>query len=774
MQISLNNFEANFGRWVIKHRWLIILTSIVSALAATNGVRFLTFNNDLRVFYGEANPHLQAFEAFEKTYTKDNNVIYIIASRNRDVFTRETLAAVEELTEASWQTPYSNRVDSITNFQHIYAGEDELIIENLVDDSLSLSDSDLKRIRQVALSEPLLVDRLVSPSGHVTAVNVNVIKPGKSLEEVPKVAAFSRQLVERIRQKYRTINIYLTGTIMFDDAFGKASRDDAFTLVPLMFITLLVIIGLALRSFIATVTTLVIVLISMFTAIGVAGWLRMSLDPASASAPTVILTLAVADSVHILAILFKQIRLGKSKSEAIVESLRINFQAVFLTSATTAVGFVSMNFSEAQPFRHLGNIVAIGVVAAFLYSVLLLPSLLFVLPMRINTRLKSTPSQSCNWLAELVIDKRNLVFWSTLLVATVLLTGILGIELNDDFVEYFSRRYDIRRATDFMQAHLTGAYIIEYSLESGESGGINDPEYLAAVEDYANWYRRQSKVQHVSSIADIMKCLNRSMHSNDESYYRIPEQRDLAAQYLLLYELSLPFGLDLNNQINVDKSATRMTVILNDMTTNELHTMEEKARQWLATNAPEKLFTSSTGISIIWAHIAQRNIISMLGASIGALALISGMLIFAIRSFRLGFLSLIPNLVPILMTLGLWGMIARQIGLASSVIVSVTIGIVVDDTVHFLCKYLRARRTYRMTSSNAVRYCFNTVGTAMWVTSVALIMGFLILCFSGYRISFDIGLMAAVTVAFALGMDFLLLPTLLMKIEGDTNKIIAD
>jgi predicted RND superfamily exporter protein len=260
------------------------------------------------------------------------------------------------------------------------------------------------------------------------------------------------------------------------------------------------------------------------------------------------------------------------------------------------------------------------------------------------------------------------------------------------------------------------------------------------------------------------------MHGDDEAYYRIPEQRDLAAQYLLLYEMSLPFGLDLNNRINVDKSTTRMTVLLRYVSTKELNEMDARARQWLKKNAPESMFTYGTGLSIIWANIFMRNISGMLRAAFWALVLISAILMVALRSFRLGLVSLIPNLAPALVAFGVWGMIVGQVGLGLSVIVSMTIGIVVDDTVHFLSKYLRARREYDMNPTGAVRYSFNTVGTAMWTTTLVLVAGFMVLSFSGYKMNSDMGQMTALTITFALALDFLLLPTLLMKVEGKTDK----
>jgi predicted RND superfamily exporter protein len=760
----VSRFEKIFGQWVIKRRWWIIVATVILMAAAAGGLPHLTITNDTRVFFSADNPQLQALEALENTYNRNDNPI------DGNVFTRKTLAAVEALTEAAWQMPYSSRVDSITNFQHTRSEEDDLVVADLVSNARNLPDTDLERIKKIALFEPLLLNRLISSSGHVTGVNVTILTPGRSLNEVPEVAAFARQVADDVRQRHPVVDIYLTGGIMSDNAFGEAGLDDMATLIPAMFLTLILLVGISLRSFTGTIATLAVILLSMVTGMGLAGWLRIALTAASVNAPTIILTLAVADSVHLLATMFKQMRQGQLQSAAIAESLRVNLVPIFLTSATTAIGFLSMNFSDAPPFRDLGNIVAMGVMAAFAYSVLFLPALLAVLPVRVKTKPTATECRSCDKLANFVINRRRPVFWFTLAAIAVLTAGTLRIELNDDWIKYFDQSYAIRRATDFAEDNLTGFHVIEYSLDAGSPGGISDPGYLATVDAFSNWYRRQPKVVNVNTITDTMKRLNRNMHGDDRTYYRIPDRRDLAAQYLLLYEMSLPFGLDLTNQINVDKSATRMTVTLKNTTTRELREMDTRARDWLKANAPASMFTYGSGLSIIWAHLSRRNIHSMLGASVGALVLISIILIFALRSFKLGLLSLIPNLAPATMSFGVWGLTVGRVGLGLSVVAAMTLGIVVDDTVHFMSKYLRGRREQHMDPSSAVRYAFNTVGTAMWVTTLALVAGFSVLAFSGYRMNADMALMTALTITIALALDFLFLPTLLMKIEERTDE----
>jgi hypothetical protein len=762
----MHKFEMLFAKWVVKQRWWLIATTILLTLISAAGTRLLELNNDSRIFFSKENPQLQALEALENTFNRIDNIVFILAPKDGNVFTRKNLAAVKDLTEMLWTTPYSSRVDSITNFQHTRADDDELVVEDLVLNARFLSNDEISEIKQIATSEPSLVNNLVSPSGHVTGVNINILYPQKSLDEVPEVAKFARMMEKDFKKKYPDIAVYLTGAVMFDNAFAEAAVDDIKTLVPAMLAAILIIIGCMLRSFAGTFATLVIISISMITGMGLAGWLGVSLNPASTSAPTIILLLAVADSVHILVTMYYEMRHGKNKHDAIAESLRVNLKPVFYTSVTTAIGFLTMNFSDAPPFRDLGNMVALGVIAAFIYSVTGLPALLAVIPVRAKPKVHQNGSsrKSFDTFSNFIINRRKSIFWGMLVFLLTLTGGILLIELDDDWIQYFDERYAIRRAADFSKDNLRGFDIIEYSMDSGETGGINSPEYLNKIEAFANWYRQQPEVVHVNTITDVFKRLNKNMHGDNETYYRIPVQRDLAAQYLLLYEMSLPFGLDLNNQIDIDKSATRMIISFKETTTRELRGMDVKARAWLSTHAPE-MFNYGSGLSIMWAHISKRNINSMLGASFLALVLISILLMFAMRSFRLGLLSLIPNLSPALIGFGLWGYLYSRVGLGLSVVVAMTLGIVVDDTIHFMLKYIRARDELKLTPPEAVRYSFNTVGTAMMVTTVSLVCGFLVLTQSGFKMNSEMGLLSAITIAMALILDFLLLPSLLMMID---------
>lgn len=754
-----------YAEWVIRWRWVVVALSLALAAAAATGGQFLGFSTNYRVFFSPENPQLQAFESLQRVYIREDNVSIVIRPHSGAVFQPDLLRAVRGLTEAAWQMPYATRVDSITNFQNSTADGDDLRVEDLVPADSPLDAADLGRIRAAALAEPLIVDRLVAPDGRTLAVNVTVTLPLASENEVPEAMAHARALAEAFRAANPEVRVALTGSVALNHAFSESAEDDLTTLVPVMYGALLLAMGLLLRSIAGTVATLLVIALSAGTAMGLAGWLGIQLTPPSVTAPTIILTLAVADSVHILVTMLQRMRRGDDKHTALVESLRINFEPVFLTSLTTVIGFLSLNFSDAPPFRDLGNITAIGVAAAWLFSIAFLPALMAMLPVRVRRRPIGYAS-AMDRLADFVVRRHRPIVVATVATVVVLVALIPRIELNDQFVNYFDRSIQFRQDTDFAMEHLSGIYQAQWSLPAPGSGGIADPDYLARVERFVDWLRARDGVVHVQAVTDIFKRLNRNMHGDDPAWYRLPEQRELAAQYLLLFEMSLPYGLDLNNQINVDKSATRIVATLENVTTNDLRGLDDAAAAWFRENLPSAAGTTASGPFVMFAYIAKRNIEGMLTGTLVAFVLISLCLTAALRSLKLGAISLVPNLVPAFMAFGVWSVLVGQIGLASSVVTATSLGIIVDATVHFLSKYRRAQRTTGADAEAAVRYAFATVGTALWVTTAILIAGFAVLSLSTFEINASLGQLTALTLFMAIVVDFLLLPSLLILLAG--------
>ncbi len=750
-----------YGYWIIRWRYLIILATLVLVALSTLGFP-LKFDTDYRVFFSEDNPQLLAFDELENTYTKNDSVILVLAPKNGQVFTNETLEAVEWLTRATWQIPYSIRVDSITNFQYSYAEEDDIIVEDLISDAKNLSIDEIARVKEIALQESQLINRLISTQAHVTGINVTLQLPGKQAEkEMPEVVTYVRDLADKVRRRYPHLDVYITGIVVMNNTMLEVAQQETKTLLPVMYLVILIMLWLLLRTFSGMFVTLLIISFSTVSAMGLTGLLGITLSSGTSFAPVIILTLAVADCVHLLVTLRDEMRTQRRiKHDAIVESLRVNFQPIFLTSLTTVIGFLSLNFGEVPPYRDLGNIVAMGVTIAFFLSITLLPALMAILPLR--TQVQSTV-HSMDRLGDFVVARQRTLMWGMASLIVLLVCFLPRNELNDDIVKDLDESLEFRRATDFVAQNLTGLYDIHYSLSAGQPGGVSDPLFLHKVDEFAEWLGKQPEVKHVNSITDIFKRLNKNMHGDDPNYYHLPEQQDLAAQYLLFFEMSLPYGLDVNNQINVDKSATRVTITTKVLSANEILALEKRIQEWLKENALPSVAGTST--TIMFANISYRNIRSLLFGATLALVLISLILIVALRSIKFGLISLIPNLVPAAMAFGLWGMTVGEIGLGLSVVTGLTLGLVVDDTIYFLSNYLRARREKGLTPPEAVRYTFRSVGLALWFTSVILIAGFLLMLLSLYNETSNLGIMVTIIIIFALIADFFFLPPLLMKVD---------
>ncbi len=748
--------------FVTEHPWWVILLTISMVSAMGFGIQNLEFKNNYRTYFSQENPQLMEFEAIQATYNKTDSVLFVIETEEGNIFTPQTLEAIRTLTEKAWQIPYSSRVDSLTNFQHTRADEDDLIVADLVLEP-QLSVEGIEKIKQIALNEPALVNRLISGKGHVAGVNVTLQLPEKDPGEVAEVATSVRILAKEIESLYPGIKIYLTGIAMMNNAFVESAMNDNKTLVPMMYACIILTLLFSLRSISATLSVIVLIVLSVISSLGMARWFGWYLTPTSAMAPTIILTMGVADCVHLLVTQLHNMRIGHEKKRAIKESLRINAQPIFLTSVTTAIGFLSMNFSDAPPFRDLGNLVAMGVIFAWLFSITFLPAMMTILP--VNVKLKDDLNNSVmERLAEWVIRYRKRLLIFNGIFACVLISFVPQNELNDEFVKYFDKSTEFRQGTDFLNQNLGGIYSIEFSINAQGEGAISEPAYLKSVDNLRLWLLDQPSVVHVNSLTDIFKRLNKNMHGDDDQWYRLPESRELSAQYLLMYEMSLPYGLDLNDQINIDKSAIRLIATLESMSSNNLIAFEQQTKQWLAQNMSE-YDVKLASPTLMFAHIGSRNIIRMVVGSILALILISILLMLAFKSVKLGLISLVPNLVPAGIAFGIWGLIDGQIGLGLSVVTGMTLGIVVDDTVHFISKYRRARIEKSMNSQDAVRYAFSTVGVALWITSLVLICGFMILSLSPFALNSDMGLMTAITIVIALILDLLFLPPLLMSLD---------
>ncbi|HHG3569782.1 TPA: RND family transporter [Vibrio parahaemolyticus] len=752
------------GKIPTKYSLLVLLATIFLIIVATIGGKNLYFRGDYDIFFDGTNKQLLAFDEIQTTFAKTDNLAIVIAPEDGDIFTPQTLSLIQKITVDAWQVPYSSRVDSIANYQHTEAFDDELLVEDLLYSEYELTPERTSKVKSIALSEPVLKSALVSEKGDVTVVNITVQLPEMDkTAEVEEVVSSINAMIDRYQRAYPDVTFHKAGIIAMNHAFMTAAQDDSSTLVPTMLVVILVFLTIMLRSILSVIATLIVIIGSVMVTMGISGWAGMFLSTATVNVPTLIMTLAVADCVHVIATMRQSMKNGFTKAQSIERSIALNFVPILITSVTTAIGFLMMNMSDSPVLRDFGNLSALGVMVACFLSVTLLPALLKLLPIHVKMETSQDQKHVMDRLGDFVVSQRRALLPLSVVVIVVCASLIPLNKVNDESVEYFGQRNEFRQAADFMEERISGMTNISIAIKTNESQGIAAPDFLNTIGEFSSWLRDQPETDHVATLADVYKRLNKNMHGDDEAYYSLPQARELAAQYLLLYEMSLPYGLDLNNQINVDKSSIKMVLTVANLGSVELVDLENRIYQWFAEHAPQYQVVASSP-SLMFAHIGETNMASMLSTLPITLVLISALLIFALRSVRLGLISLMPNIAPAVIGFGLWALISGEINLGLSVVVTLTLGIVVDDAVHFLSKYQRARREGQ-TAEQAVRYAFHTVGRALWITTVVLVVGFSVLAMSSFRLNADMGQLSAIVIFIALVVDFLFLPTLLMLFD---------
>lgn len=766
---TISSMVTAYANWLVTHPKTVLLGSLVLAMMFMSGLSQLTFRSDNRVFFANDNPDLIKLEQFEQLYGRDDNLIFVIKAMQGDLFTPERLDAINDITDSAWSLPDVKRVDSVTNFQRVRAVEDNIEIDHLARSGDVLTETQAQQLKTDAALEPLLTDRLLSTDGSLGLVVVQFRFQAETASDQSGAAMSEGQaLLEQLRSRYPDLEIGLSGSVALDNAFVEASTFDSSVLLPMMVTALLLLIAFSLRSATGALATFLVITLSTVCALGLSALLGVPLSSPSVIAPNIILTLATCDCIHLCAAMMRFRRNGYDNKGAVKQALLECWWPVTLTTLTTAVGFLTLVFSAVPPFAHLGIIVAVGSLMAWLFSVSFFPALFCVLPWRANAA--SPPAERFSLGVARIVSRRPILFVATIFVATTLLGALAFTNVLDDrYVRYFDQSYSFRVATDRMNEDLGGFYILEFSLDSGEAGGISSPQYLEEVDAFAHWLRAQPGVTHVHGLPDIMKTINRAMQGGADSEFHLPENRDLAAQYLALYEMSLPFGTDLRNQLTADKRFARLSVSLNDISTGEMTDLQARAESWADRNT--HLIAASakaTGTSLLFAHIGNRNIQEMLrGMAIGVVV-VWLIFILAFRSLTLSLVGTLANFAPCLATLGIWALINGEVGMAVATVASVTFGVVVDATIHLLISYARLQQEEQLNSKEAVQGMFRTVGPGLITMTLSLATGFTCLAFSGFQINAWMGMMAALTIFVALLFDLLFMPALLLVLKiGD-------
>ena len=658
------------------------------------------------------------------------------------------------------------RVDSLSNYQHTFSENDELIVEDIISAESLSSPISISQRKAIALNDIAMLNRLISADGAHAAVIMSLNVEGEDRDAHIDIVEKVYALEEYLKQAHPEVDIALTGNLLSNYHNLKIAISDMSLMVPVMFALMFILIGTLLRSALTMLVSMIIAMLAGTTALGLGALLGIEFSMLAINSLIITITITVAHCVHIFTQFFSAFK-TQDKLSALKSSLSINFFAVSMTSLTTLIGFLSLNLNDLPPAVALGNAAAIGTGLSWLFSFTILPALVGLLPFKAHKSESSLLEKLMLELSDWVIayPKRITLVMSALTVLMIVLS--FSNILNDRFSEMIHEPHIFRADTTYIDQHFGALYTANYDLNSGSDNGVADPVYLERLDAFAEYLRAQPEVRSVYSFADVVKRLNQSMHNNDPNYYAIPESRELAAQYILLYEMSLPYGLDLNDQLTLNKQRSRLLVSMPSIDTKQLMNIEERVIAWQEKNLPLTMQHKGAAMSIIWAHLSKNSLTNSLKGSVFALVLISIILLIVLKSIRYGLVSLIPNLVPAAFGFGGWYLYSGEVGLGLTCVVIITIGIVVDDTVHFLSKYKKFMQDNKNNAEVAIRETFKNVGPALCITTLVLSSGFLVLSLSKIVANSALGGVTAMILIAAFLLDVLLLPSILLIIDKD-------
>jgi len=744
---------------------LLFALVLAPTLILSIGVKDLRVSAETRVLAGPHNPVRLELERFEQRFAQNNNLLFVLTLSDESVFSAEGLSVVDEITQRAWELPYASRVDSITNFPLIQSEDDSFGVESLHDRGLPTTAEGLSAARAEVEADPWAAGFLVNDAGDVTAVNVLFIIPPEATKEIAEIMAAVDELQTDVATEHPDAQIYVTGNVALMNAFAESAVRDLTWLIPMSLFLVVFIAYAFLQDFWLVAALAVYLLLCSLGAMGAAGWVGYILNPATVSSPIIIMTLGLASIIHFMSGIQTALTQNRTVPEAVDFALEENRYPITVTIATTAFGFICMNAAASPPLRELGNIVVVGLTIALGLALWGMPIVLRRLPIRPREMpSRKLLSRFIGW----VVRWHVAIVLFTVGIFAFASSGISQIRFDDDFIRYFDDSFDYRIASDFTEDHLTGLNILEFAFEAGSPQGINDPGYVERLDQFTNWLRAQPGVVHVTSLSDKIRQIHHAIEPGAPPG-ELPGRSDLVAQYLLLFELSLPPGNDIADRINADRSATRVTAIMQHVTSAEIRALNARAIAWLAVNNPVETQQGGRSINYFFSALSLANIKAMIGGTVLALVLISFIVLIALQDVRLGAISLVSNVLPLLAGFGIWGYTVGYVGIPSSVVAAMTFGIVVDDTIHLLLRFKRARAGGHSTEA-ALRIAFVDVGRAVVITSLALTGGFMLLTFSGFEINASIGLFISIIVVCALIIVLTLVPSLVLLAFGGVDK----
>ncbi len=795
---KIESWFEELGHVLYRHRIKTLLAVFLVTAFLIVQLFKLTVDTSSEGMLHEDDPVRINYNAFRDQFGRDE--IVVISIKPPDVFSATFLNKLKSFHEdLENETPYVREVRSLMNARHTRAEGDVLYVDDLLQDWPERQ-VDLVELREQVLKNPVYLNNIISEDGTYAGVIVEteaVIAVESDSDDIMadfeddtdmsgessiKTRYFGAKenkevtfAIEKVAARYNgdDFQIAVSGGPVIVDYFNRYVQQDAINCTVICFIVIIILLGVLFNWRITGIIfPLIIIDASLTSTLGLMGLLHVPLTLVTNGILAFLLAVGVGDAVHILSVFYRAIQDGKSREDAIAYAMGHSGMAVMLTSLTTAAGLLSFSFAELSTIADLGRFAAVGVILALLYTLFLLPPLFAIFPVKKKAGLEKKSKTMDRFLLFFAnnstgFPKRILAVTFLIFVVSIVCMSMLDFKYNA--ISYFKDGEQVKKNVRIIEDNFKGMIVLEAIVDTQKENGIHAPDVLNSIETLS---RKIEKIQRpeifvgkVFSITDIVKETNQALNGNDPDFYTIPQDRQTIAQELLLFENS--GSDDLEKVVDSQFSKTRITIKTPWTDGVILENFMDEMKKVFETEFSKKAEVVLTGGVALVARTIPTTIRSMSKSYVAASIVITIMMICLVGSLKIGLLSMIPNLLPIFISMGIMGIAKVPLDLTTMLIGSIAIGLVVDDTVHFMYNF---RKYYDITgdSHKAVRKTLLGTGRALLITSLILTLGFFSDFFATLTNIIRFGLFTGITIIFALLADFIVAPALMVMVMGSS------
>jgi predicted RND superfamily exporter protein len=759
----LRNCELIFGHPGLYLLILLVLTSIAgllySRLPVETSVESLIIEND---------PDLLFHEKFKKQFGEDE--VLVAAFSCPDIFSQDVLRFIERQTADLEALEEVRDVVSLTNVEDILGSDNYFTIKPLVEeipeDVLSLS-----TVRDRALSNRLIEGNIVSKDGISALFLIRTFSHTDDETYDARLIKKVSQVLEKKPMELSHLDFHLAGWLVTDVSMSRFMNGDMAKFMPLTYLFLFILTWFFLRNAAAVFISIVNVTLCLLWTMAILYLVRGAMSPMTAILPPLIMALSVSDSIHVFVEFLKKDRAQGDLLRSMRETMGDLALPCFLTSLTTAIGFLSLGVSDIPPIRHFGLAAAGGMMAEFCLSMSVLPlGVLFLRNFRgMHDGLPFFRESPVHGLVEKirawVPGHRNLVTVISLVLVGLAMEGITRLNVETNLLEYFRQDTRVRRDAEFVDRRLGGVNTMEISFKARGPDAFLEPKNLAVIEKVAAYLEEQPVVSQTMSVNVFLKQMNKAFHGEDETFYALPTSREMTAQYLLLYD-----GDEIGNFIDEDYQWARLSARVTEHSSRNLAAYFSRLEDFLTKITAESgLEARITGKTFLVNKLIKSIVDSQILSLSLAFLVIFAILFLVFRSIGIGFISVICNSLPIIFNLGLMGWLGIPLNTATAIISAVAIGVAVDDTIHLLHQY-QENRGLGIGHREAILGAIDRKGSPIITTSLVLMGGFGILVFSSFVPTVQFGFLCSLIMFFALVSDLVVLPALMLLGQQEVQR----